>query len=55
MDTKKEGKTKINKKIKYLENGKRFLDEIKIAFSWLWKGCHLVKNKNVVKNGENKL
>ena len=55
METKKEGTTKINKKIKYLENGKRFLDEIKITFSWLWKGYHLVKNKNVVKNRENKL
>ena len=45
----------MKKKIEYVQNEKRFLDEIKIIFSWLWKGYHLVKNKNVVQNRGHKL
>ena len=44
---KKEGKTDISK-LEYLENEKRFLDEIKNIFQFL-KGYHLVKNKNLIK------
>ena len=35
-------------KIKYLENEKRFLDEIKNIFQFL-KGYHLVINKNLLR------
>ena len=49
----KEGKTK-RQKCEYLENEKSFLDEIKNIFQF-FKGFHLVKNNNLIKNSGHKL
>ena len=43
-----------NIKFKYLKNEKSFSDEIKNIFQF-WKGYHLVKNKNLIKNSGRKL
>ena len=53
-DREKEWKTEIQK-LEYLENKKGFLDEIKKHFSLFLKGCHLIKNKNLIKNSRHKL
>ena len=44
-----------HKKIKYLENEKNFLDEIKNIFHSFWWGIYLVINKNLLKNSRHKL
>ena len=50
---KKEGKTNIQK-FEYLENEKSFLDKKKTFFIVL-KGCHLEKNKKLIKSSGHKL
>ena len=50
---KKEGKTKI-RKFEYRETKKSFSDGIKKHFSLFLKGYHLVKNKNLIKNSQQK-
>ena len=50
---KKRGKTKIQK-FEYCETKKSFLDRIKKHFSSFLKGYHLVKNKNLIKNSQQK-
>ena len=50
---KKEGKRKIQK-FEYRETKKSFLDGIKRHFSLFFKGYHLVKNKNLIKNSRHK-
>ena len=42
-------------KFEYLENEKSFLGEIKKHFSQFWKGYHLVKSKNLMKDSGHKL
>ena len=42
-------------KLEYLENERSFLDEIENIFHIFWKGYHLMKNKNLIKNSRQKL
>ena len=51
MADRKKKREMETQKIKYLENGKSFLDEIKAIL----KGYHLVINKNWLKNSRHKL
>ena len=44
-----------NIKIRIFGNKMSFSDEIKKHFSLFLKGCHLMKNKNLIKNSGYKL
>ena len=50
----KDGNVKIQK-FEYLENEKRFLDEIEKDFSQFLKCYHLVRNKYLIENSVHKL
>ena len=50
----KDGNVKIQK-FEYLENEKRFLDEIENDFSQFLKCYHLVRNKYLIENSVHKL